>query len=74
MQWRRTTSGRLVCDMGALRAVVERAPDGRTWSARVDTPARSVASVYEYRSMREAQDWAERKLEALLRDGPPQRS
>lgn len=67
MRWQRTTMGRLECDLGAYRGVVERLPADGTWQARVETREQTYTSIYEYPTMRAAQDWVEAKLEALLR-------
>jgi hypothetical protein len=74
MHWQRTTIGRLVCDLGAYRGIVERVAGQATWTARVEAPDQTYASVFEYRAMSEAPQWVERKLEALLRQEPPQGS
>lgn len=66
MRWERTTRGRLVCNLGAYRGVVERTENDRTWSARVEAPGQTYQSVFDYPTMAEAQAWAERKIETLL--------
>lgn len=66
MRWERTTRGRLACNLGAYRGVVERTENDRTWSARVEAPDQIYQSVFDYPSMIEAQAWVERKIETLL--------
>ena len=73
MDWTRTTRGRLTCNLGAYRGIVERTPDDATWLARVEAPEQAYTSVFEYRTMAEARAWVEQKIEALLR-APPRRS
>ena len=68
MDWQRTTMGRLVCDLGAYRGVVERIAGQATWTARVDSRSQTYTSVFEYPTMHEAQQWVERKIEALLHE------
>ncbi len=58
--------GRLVCDLGAYRGVVEWVAGQAAWTARVDTRTQTYTSVFEYKTMHEAQHWVERKLETLL--------
>ncbi len=60
--------GRLVCDVGAYRGVVERIAGQSTWTARIESRSQTYSSVFEYATMREAQQSVERKIEALLRD------
>ncbi len=59
--------GQLVCALGAYRGVVERITGQATWTARVESRAETYTSVFEYATMHEAQQWVERKIEALLR-------
>ena len=66
MNWQQTTMGRLVCDLGAYRGVVERITEQVTWIARVESRSETSRSVFEYATMHEAQEWVERKVEALL--------
>lgn len=66
MRWVRTTRGRLVCNLGAYRGVVERTENDRTWTARVEAPDQVYQSVFDYPSMIEAQAWVEGKIETLL--------
>ncbi|MDP9315685.1 MAG: hypothetical protein M3R24_33300 [Chloroflexota bacterium] len=66
MNWQRTTMGRLVCDLGAYRGVVERIAGQSMWTARVESRTQTYTSVFEYATMHEAQHWVERKIEALL--------
>ncbi len=70
MDWQRTTMGRLVCDLGAYRGVVEQIAGQARWSAHVETPTQTYTSVFEYATMYEAQQWVERKVERLLREPP----
>ncbi len=67
MDWQRTTMGRLVCDLGAYRGVVERIAGQATWAARVESRTQTYTSVFEYTTMHDAQHWVERRIEALLR-------
>ncbi len=66
MDWQRTTMGRLVCDLGAYRGVVERIAGQAAWTARVESHTQTYTSVFEYNTMYEAQQWVERKIETLL--------
>ena len=66
MDWRRTTMGRLVCDLGAYRGVVERIAGQSTWTALVERRSQPYTSVFEYPTMHEAQQCVERTLERLL--------
>lgn len=66
MQWERMTRGRLVCNLGAYRGVVERAKDDHMWSACVHAPDQVYQSVFDYPTMTEAQAWVEQKIETLL--------
>ncbi|MDP9315712.1 MAG: hypothetical protein M3R24_33435 [Chloroflexota bacterium] len=66
MDWQRRTMGRLVCDLGAYRGVVERVTGASTRTARVESRTQTYTSVFEYMTMHEAQQWVERKIEALL--------
>ncbi len=66
MNWQRTTMGRLVCDLGAYRGVVERIAGQVAWTARVESRTQTYTSVFEYKTMHEAQQWVERKIETLL--------
>ncbi len=66
MSWQRTTMGRLVCELGAYRGVVERIAGQLKWTARVESGNQTYTSVFEYSTMHEAQQWVERKIEALL--------
>ena len=66
--------GRLVCDLGAYRGVVERVTGGTAWSARVEHRAELHESIYEYTTMHDAQQWVERKLIDLMRQPPSPRS
>ncbi len=59
--------GLLVCDLGAYRGVVERIAGQSTWTGRVESRTQTYTSVFEYKTMHEAQHWVERKIEALLR-------
>ncbi len=70
MDWQRTTMGRLVCDLGVYRGVVERITGQSSWTARVESRTETYTSVFEYATMHEAQQWVERKIEALLRHRP----
>ncbi len=65
MDWQRTTMGRLVCDLGAYRGVVERIIGQSAWTARVESHPQTYTSVFEYNTMYEAQQWVERKIETL---------
>ncbi len=67
MAWQRTTMGRLVYDLGAYRGVVERVAGQSKWTARIESRSQTYSSVFEYATMYEAQQWVERKIEALLR-------
>ncbi len=69
MAWQRTTMGRLVYELGAYRGVVERIAGQSKWTARVESRSQTYTSVFEYATMHEAQQWVERKIEALLRQG-----
>lgn len=70
MPWERTRRGRLVCNLGAFRGVVERTADDQAWTARVEAPGQVYQSVVDYPTMAEAQAWVEQQIEALLRDPP----
>lgn len=59
MGWERTTWGRLVCNLGAYRGVVERTENDRTWLVRVEAPDQTDHSVFDEPSMTEAQAWVE---------------
>ena len=67
MDWQRTTMARLVGDLGVYRGVVERMTGQARWTARVESRTETYTSVFEYPTLHEAQQWVERKIEALLR-------
>ncbi len=66
MDWQRTTMGRLVCDLGAYRGVVERIPEERAWTAHVEARQQTYTAGFDYPTMYEAQQWVERKIEELM--------
>ncbi len=47
MDWQRTTIGRLVCDLGAYRGVVELIPEGRAWTARVEARQQIYTTAFD---------------------------
>ncbi len=59
--------GRLVCDLGAYRGLVERIAGQSKWTARVESQSQTYTSVFEYATLNGAQQWVERKIEILLR-------